>query len=122
MSTTSAPFKVCSCGANWPTREAFLADAGVRLVGYQVDFEALHLGLLLFNHLPCRTTLALEAGRFRDLAKGPVYLECATGGAECPGHCLHQDNLEACPARCECAWVRDVLDRVRRLHGETPVA
>lgn len=32
---------------------------------------------------------------------------------DCPGYCLHADELAPCPASCECAFVRDVLQLVR---------
>ena len=95
------------------TRDEFLSDPGVAIVGYQVDFEALHLGLFLFNHHECRSTLAIEAGLFRDLYDGPVFQHKATDTAGCPRHCVHRDNLERCPVECECAYVREILHRLR---------
>ncbi len=94
------------------TREDFLDDPDVAIVGYQVDFEALHLGLVLFNHA-CRTTLSLEAGLFRDLHDGPVFRRKANGAPECPGYCVHRDNLERCPVECECSYVREILQVIR---------
>ncbi|MDZ4198482.1 MAG: hypothetical protein U1E27_04260 [Kiritimatiellia bacterium] len=113
------PFKVCSCGARWSTREEFLKDPSIQLVGYQADFEDLRLGLFLFNHSACRTTLALPAGLFRDLYDGPIFVKRATGGPTCQGYCLHRDNLDPCPAECECAYVREILQRLRK---KPPVA
>ena len=106
------PFRRCSCGHTWMTAEDFLADPDVVLVGYQVDFEALQLGLLLFNH-HCRTTLSLEAGIFRSLYNGPVFQRKASGAPDCPGHCVHRDNLERCPVECECTYIREILQVIR---------
>lgn len=111
---TPSPFKTCSCGAEWADREAFLSDPDIQLVGYQADFEELQLGLILFNHRSCRTTLALRVSVFRDLYDGPVFETRATGGPDCPGYCLHTGNLNPCPALCECAFVRAILQRLRR--------
>ncbi len=104
-------FEACSCGKEWPTREAFLKDPNVRLVGYQADFSRIDLGLLLFNH-SCGTSLSFAARDFIDLYDGPVFTERATGSAECPGHCLHQHVLDPCPAACECASIRALLQIV----------
>ena len=106
-------FKECTmCGKAWREREEFLNDRDVQVSGYIAHFKELELGLLLFNHEPCKSTLAVKAKRFIDLVTGPVFLERMTGTKECPGHCLHKTELRPCPARCECAHVRDVLDRV----------
>ncbi|MFH1981591.1 MAG: hypothetical protein ABIL58_07100 [Pseudomonadota bacterium] len=102
-------FKNCPiCSRCWPTREAFLADPDLSYLGYQVHFKALTTGLFFFNH-KCKTTLALEVRQFQDLYDGPVFSERKTGTDECPGHCLHRDNLEPCPAQCECAFVRELI-------------
>ncbi|MBN1534172.1 MAG: hypothetical protein JXA20_15985 [Spirochaetes bacterium] len=107
-------FKRCSkCQQAWQTREEFLEDPAVVLVGYQTNFGELQLGFLLFNH-DCRTTIALEAGIFTDLYDGPVYTERRTGCEECPGYCLYQSELRSCPAACECAYVREVLQIVMK--------
>jgi len=102
-------FKTCgNCRHIWADRDGFLADPGLRLVGYQCAFDDLGAGLFLFAH-SCGTTLALKAESCVDLYAGPVYQERRTGQADCPGHCLHRDELRPCPARCECAFVREVL-------------
>jgi hypothetical protein len=108
------PFKTCPCcPQTWPTREAFLADPRLELIGYQVNFEKLELGLLLFNHAACRSTLAVHARFFRDMYGGPVFAERKTGAAECPRFCLRTDELGACAARCECAYIREILQIIR---------
>ena len=64
-------FEACPmCNEVWVTREAFLSDPRVAVVGYQADFEALETGLFLFNHREpgCGTTLVIEAGRFVAVA------------------------------------------------------
>ena len=111
---TVALFKQCThCGWKWDTRESFLNDESVILVGYLAHFEDLTLGLFLFNH-SCKTTLSLEAGLFIDLFSGPVFTEEATGGAECPGFCLKKENIMPCPVKCECAFVREILQVIKQ--------
>lgn len=114
------PFKTCSCGTIWPTREAFLHDPQLSLIGYMPSFADLKLGILLFNHDKCRTTIATRVDAFADLYDGPVYADRKTGTAECPGHCLRKSDLDPCPAQCECAWVREVIQRVAREHVAAP--
>ena len=106
-------FKHCpNCGAHWHLRNDFLNDPGLQVIGYQVDFRALDTGIFLFNHV-CKGTLAVHASDFRDLYTGPVFRTRATGGDACPGHCLHKDDLAPCPVRCECAYVREILQLIK---------
>ena len=106
-------FKRCpNCGFEWQRRDDFLEDPGLRLLGYQVNFKELTAGIFLFNH-SCKGTLAIHAGDFRDLYSGQVFAERATGTDQCPGHCLYEDHLDLCPAHCECAFVRQILEIVR---------
>jgi hypothetical protein len=106
-------FKHCTvCGAEWASRDAFLADPAVTLVGYQVNFIDLCAGLFLFDH-SCGTTLAIPAAAFADLHKGPICTTRIAGTDECPGYCLRREELGLCPARCECAFVRDILHMIR---------
>lgn len=109
-------FKECSCGHKWDSRGAFLDDEQISLVGYQVNFEHLREGFFLFNHLAhgCYTTLSIHAAEFLDLYNGKIFQDRLTGSFECAGHCLHQDNLTSCPAKCECAYVREVVDIVKK--------
>jgi len=103
------PFRKCpTCNAVWFSQDDFLADRDVNLIGYQARLEELELGFFFFNHA-CGTTLAAPAGDFRHLYNGPVFTTRKTGTDECPGHCLRQDELSPCPAQCECAYVREVV-------------
>ena len=109
-------FRACSlCGWTWESRADFLADPDVVLVGYQVVFDRLETGFFLFNHTRarCGSTLSVQAGQFTDLYAGPVFVSRLQGSPECGGHCLHTSDLQPCPAKCECAFVRDVLQVIR---------
>jgi hypothetical protein len=115
------PFKVCTfCATIWQERSAFLADPSVRVIGYTAYFQEIESGLFLFNHNICKTTLAIEASRFTDLYDGPVFAQPVTGTTACPSYCLRRSELRRCLARCECAYVRDVLDKVARWEKVAP--
>lgn len=108
------PFKTCPlCAEAWPDRTRFLEDPDLELIGYQVDFEDVELGLFLFNHRRCGTTLAIRSKFFRDLYGGPFFRDRQTGTDACPGYCLRCTELSPCHAECECAWVREVLQLIR---------
>ncbi len=106
-------FKECPyCGFKWNTRDSFISDPDVTIIGYQASFKKLTKGLFYFNH-SCNGTMALSVSDFKDLYSGPVYEERRTGGDGCPGHCLSMDNLESCPAQCECAFVRELIQIIK---------
>lgn len=121
VATIIACFKVCTlCGETWKSREAFLADPCVRVIGYQPYFQDLEAGVFLFNHDACRTTLAIDASRFTDLYSGPTFTARKTETEDCPAYCLRQTEVRPCPAECECAYVRAVLDMVARWEKGPP--
>lgn len=102
-------FKKCTkCGFVWPQRAAFLSDPNLRMIGYQVAFDDLMAGLFLFNH-NCGTSLAILADDFQDLYDGQIYTERLNGTERCGGHCLHKSDLSPCPAKCECSYVREIV-------------
>jgi hypothetical protein len=102
-------FKQCNiCTQKWPTRQDFIADKDIRIIGYQVNFKKLEAGLLYFNHI-CNNTIALSADLFADLYDGPIFAEPKTGTDECPGYCLNKEELKPCQSECECAYIREVI-------------
>lgn len=108
-------YKRCTtCGHEWKTRESFLGDPLVLVVGYQASFKDLAVGCFLFNHhVPgCNTTMAIATGEFFDLYEGPVFEGRRRGTGECPDYCMNKSDLRVCPVRCECAFVREVLQVV----------
>lgn len=105
----SVCFKKCSkCGFVWPEKASFLSDPNLRMIGYQACFDELMAGLFLFNHI-CGTSLAIKADDFQDLYDGPIYTERLNGTKKCGGYCLHKDDLSPCPEKCECAYVREIV-------------
>jgi len=107
-------FKSCpSCNQSWEFREEFLADASLELVGYQAHFKNLEQGLFLFNHHVCKSTIAVESGRFASLYQGPIYAKNIMGTDSCPEYCLVKSNLESCPEQCECNYVREIIQIIK---------
>ena len=98
-------------GYEWATLDSFLRDPNIVLIGYQVNFNELAVGIFLFNQ-SCQTTLAIHANDFKDLYDGPIFTERASGSEECPGYCLLQYELCPCPAQCECAYVREIIQLI----------
>jgi len=112
--TTKDNFKICSnCGFEWKSREDFLNDHSVIIIGYQTNFKSLEAGIFLFNH-SCKGTFGLEVSDFANLYDGPVFQERATGSDECPEYCLHKYTLDSCPAKCECAFVREIIQLLKK--------
>ena len=107
-------FKKCTCcELPWFTRDEFLHDANIELIGYQANFCQLELGYFLFNHLICESTIAIPAGSFQDMHNGPVFSQRLTGTEVCQGFCDDIEALEPCEAQCECAYVRNVMQIIR---------
>lgn len=106
-------FKKCTaCHYQWQDREAFLTDPDIVIIGYQAGFDDVQEGLYLFNH-QCRTTLALEVGKFEDLYDGPRYDKELAETEECSGFCLVTDELSVCSAKCKYAYLRDIIQIIR---------
>jgi hypothetical protein len=102
-------------------RETFLEDPQVVLTGYQVNFTVLKSGLFLFNHLECKTTLTLKAELFVDMYSGPIFTERLKDTEECSEHCLYENNILPCPAKCECAYVRQIVDIINKKYNSESV-
>jgi len=106
-------FKTCTiCNTVWQTRDDFLDDPDIFIVGYQVHFNTLTEWLFLFNH-SCKGTLSVNAGEFTDLYTGPIFKDRLFGSEECPGHCLHERRLSPCPSKCECSFVREIIQVIK---------
>ena len=106
-------FKQCpSCKTVWESRNSFLDDPDLCLIGYQTGFKKLTQGLFYFNH-SCKSTLVINVHDFKELYNGPVYKQRMTQLDNCPGHCLYKENLQPCPAECECAYVREIVQIIK---------
>lgn len=42
-----------------------------------------------------------------------MYEVRKAGTDECPGYCLHEDELKPCDAECECAYAREIVQLVK---------
>jgi len=106
-------FKTCPvCKKVWKARNDFMDDPDVVIIGYQVHFKELTEGLFLFNH-SCNATLTVRAGAFSDLYAGPMFTTRLTGTDECPGYCLVEHELRPCPAKCDCAYAREIVQLIK---------
>ncbi len=116
MEPSSNFFKTCPmCGKTWKTRDEFLKDRHLELLGYQANVEDLEHGLFLFTHnkVECGTTLSVAVKLLLDLNPGQRYPRLKFGTKECSGFCLKYANLEECEAECEGAFVRDLIKIVK---------
>ena len=114
-------FKKCTCcDLPWSSRTEFLQDANTELVGYQANFCQLELGYFLFNHLTCESTIAIPAGLFQDMYAGPLFAQRLTGTEVCQGFCEDMDAIEPCDAQCECAYVREIMQIIRKWPKKMP--
>lgn len=113
-------FKACPlCGEQWPTIEDLVRDRRLQLNGYMADFDDPAAGLIFLTHkhLGCGTTMALRAGRLRSLCREPEHAESHLGLDGCRQLCIERQALEDCDQPCKMAWVRKVLQVLRR-HGD----
>ena len=62
---TMDEFKKCSCGSKWKSREDFMADPNIRMLGLQKSYSPTLADLYLFNH-SCSNTLAVSIHAFTD--------------------------------------------------------
>jgi len=112
-------FKKCPlCDHPWQDRKTFLADPDITIIGYQACFDDIKTGLFLFNH-QCRTTMAVEVLKFDDLYNGPKYDTVLTKTDKCSGYCLDINELSACSAECKYAYVRDIIQVIRKWPKES---
>jgi hypothetical protein len=110
-------FKQCSmCLKIWKDLDAFLDDVSLELNGYEADFDQLEFGLLYFTHrvAGCFSTMALEVRDFFSLYSGKRYPESKKGEEGCTGKCLDRKDFELCPAHCRFAYVREVVQVIKR--------
>jgi len=106
-------FKICpNCGTDWETRSDFIYDPEIEIIGYQVHFNDLEKGFFLFNH-SCKGTMSIQVDAFSDMYRGPIFQERLTGTDQCSGYCLHESNLKPCPEKCECSYVREIIQLLK---------
>lgn len=91
--------------------EDFLADPELKLAGYQAHFEDLLGGLFLFSHQHegCYTTMAIPVGQFVSLSTLPILNTRTKHPDGCSDLCMREGTFDPCPIKCECSWVREIL-------------
>jgi hypothetical protein len=121
---TSDYFKQCSyCNKTWISRDEFLGDSDIRLIGYQPHYKNMEEGLFLFNHLICNSTLSIVSQKFRDLYTGPLYASSKLEDEplnydDCPDFCLFKNKMKGCLQQCERAFVSEII-QVLTMWGKT---
>ena len=110
-------FKDCTrCAHQWRTCADFVRDRELEINGYQASLGYPEEGLILVTHVSgeCGTTLAVRAEALKPLYQGPLFTEFCAGEEACERRCLEEGDLEECSAPCAMAWVRVVLQYLRR--------
>jgi len=110
-------FKICgNCSEKWKFRTDFLKDKNLKIIGYQAHFKDIEKGLYLFDH-NCKTTFGVKVSKFKSLYHRIKYDTIKTGTDECTGKCLIKNNLEPCKAECRLAYLREIMQIIKK-HGE----
>ena len=101
------------CAYIWKSREDFLGDPFICLVGFQSNFKETEPGHYLFNHISegnhCDTTLAVEVDAFLSLYKGKMFTHIKFGSQTCEEHCSSVADLAQCPVECKNAVARKIM-------------
>lgn len=113
----NSPFMTCSkCGYTWQTRDQFLDDPTIKIIGFQADIETPENSLYLFNHDladdSCGSTIAIFVSHFLDMYDGPIYDEVIFGSETCSGHCARIDDMELCKNPCRNAVAREIMIQI----------
>ena len=110
----SNSFKICAvCNKEWTSRDKFIEDPSIVFIGYQANFKELTNGLFLFNHEVCQNTLSIKTGIFKDLYKGEIFKESKHDSPDCMNYCDFEDNLDLCPEKCKCSYVREIMQLLK---------
>ncbi|MBZ0263601.1 hypothetical protein K8I28_02950 [bacterium] len=106
------------CGTRWQHLADFVTDRDLVVNGYQASFSDSVEGLFVVTHdcENCGTTIAIKAGKFKELYGGPDYSEFKFDSSDCEGHCLDENDFGTCSQECGMRWVRVVL-QVLKSHG-----
>jgi len=116
------PFKICpKCAYTWKTRDDFLEDPSICLVGFQASSKETESGHYLFNHNlrgnHCDTTLAVEVEAFLSLCKGNIFTDVKFESPLCEAHCTRVEDLSQCPVECKNAVAREIMQTFSQCKG-----
>ena len=109
-------FKKCDCGRSWKTRESFLKDGKVKIVGYQPDLINHKYNHFVFFHRTkdCGQFFGIRASDFSDLRDGRCPKDLCMGQEDCPGYCTDTLDLRVCSVACRNATDREVAARISK--------
>jgi hypothetical protein len=101
------------CRKAWATREDFLEDPSLKLLGLQVVAELPDANLIVWEH-ECGTSVSVLARRMHDLLSPPVDgdtwpLPLLLNSPDCQQLCTSLENLLACDRPCRNAFDRRVM-------------
>ena len=108
-------YRKCDCGETWKTRDAFLRDRNVKIIGYQPDFVNHKYNHFLFQHKAkgCGQFFGVRASDFSDLRAKECPNELCFGHDECPGYCTDTSDLRVCSVTCRNASDRLIASKIR---------
>ncbi|RJP71842.1 MAG: hypothetical protein C4532_06955 [Candidatus Abyssobacteria bacterium SURF_17] len=111
----SASYRTCECGHAWKTRDDFLRDKNVKIVGYQPDFVNHKYNHFLFQHTMkgCGQFLGVRASDFQELREKECANELCFAKEQCPGYCKNTLDLRVCSVNCRNASDRMVATKIR---------
>lgn len=109
-------FGKCACDHSWKTRDEFLQDKKVKIVGYQPDLVNHKYNHFLFFHRAkdCGQFFGIRASAFSDLRGGKCPKELFIGQEDCPGYCTDTLDLRVCSVACRNATDREVAARLSK--------
>lgn len=110
-----AEFRKCHCGRTWKTRDDFLRDRDVKIVGYQPDFVTGKYNHFLFQHRAksCGRFFGIRASDFGDLREKECSNDLCVGQEGCPGYCTNTFDLRVCSVTCRNATDRMLASKLR---------
>ena len=110
-----ASFQKCgSCHQTWKAWHDFVADPGVRLLGFQGSERYPDTNLLVFEHR-CGTSISILAKRLRHIlpkAEQEIALPILYNSETCNQFCSKIENLKACDRDCINARDRKLIIKV----------
>ena len=108
-------YRKCDCGKTWKTRDTFLRDKTVKIIGYQPDFINHKYNHFLFQHKTkdCGILFAVRASDFSDLREKECPNELCFGHDDCPQYCTDTFDLRVCSVTCRNASDRIIASKIR---------
>jgi len=108
-------YRKCNCGKTWKTRDEFLRDKAVKIIGYQPDFINHKYNHFLFHHKTkgCGLFFAVRASDFSDLREKECPNDLCFGHDDCPRYCTDTFELRVCSVTCRNASDRIIASKIK---------